>query len=245
MGQLGRGAGRHHLRHRYGRSHGGCLPPKGKPRVVVPARPEEDAEHTRPVAVDRRSGLVYFANQDVAQVFSVDRQGRVATVAGTGEPGFSGDGGPATAAQLYQPMGLAVDSRLAALYFSDNVTNRIRRVDANGVITTVAGTGPKAASGDGGPATLASFDPPELRSTNARRRCTSLTPSLTRSAGSTPRGRSPRWPGPGNRGSPETMDRRPWHASRRPPRWRSIPALGRCISPTSATGASGASMLRV
>lgn len=72
-------------------------------------------------------------------------------VAGTGVCGFSGDGGPAAAAQLDDPNGIAFDSE-GNLYFSDAKNHRIRRIDTAGVITTVAGTGQIGTSGDGGPA---------------------------------------------------------------------------------------------
>jgi len=80
-------------------------------------------------------------------------------VAGTGTAGFSGDGGPATAAQLNGPIGLAVDSE-DSLYIADQSNFRIRKVTAAGVISTVAGTGTAGFSGDGGPATVAQLNLP-------------------------------------------------------------------------------------
>ena len=86
-------------------------------------------------------------------------------MAGNGTTGYTGDGGPATSAEFYFPAGVAVDSA-GNLYIADDANNRIRKVDANGIITTVAGTGPSGAfgtggySGDGGPATSAElFEP--------------------------------------------------------------------------------------
>jgi sugar lactone lactonase YvrE len=87
------------------------------------------------------------------------------TVAGNGQPGFSGDNGPAVQASLnlrgfFQRQDLAVDGA-GNLYFTDTGNNRIRRVDAGtGIITTVAGNGNQAFSGDGGPATSASLNEP-------------------------------------------------------------------------------------
>src|ERR1035437_8017753 len=79
--------------------------------------------------------------------------GVITTVAGSGTGGFSGDNGPATSAQLYLPLGVAVDSA-GNLYIADNGNERIRKV-SNGVITTVAGSGTGGFSGDNGPATSA------------------------------------------------------------------------------------------
>lgn len=84
----------------------------------------------------------------------------ITTVAGTGLPGFGGDGGKATAAKLSSPRGLAVDAN-GALYIADTNNNRIRRVERDGVITTYAGNGkPTGAVGDEGPATLATIRGP-------------------------------------------------------------------------------------
>jgi len=84
----------------------------------------------------------------------------IATVAGTGARGFSGDGGPATAAQLQDPVGVAVDQAGNFLIVDEN-NHRIRKVDAaTQIITTVAGNGIAAFSGDGGPATSASLSFP-------------------------------------------------------------------------------------
>jgi sugar lactone lactonase YvrE len=84
----------------------------------------------------------------------------ITTAVGTGEKGFAGDGGPATEALLNGPFDVCFD-RAGNFYFSDTFNNRIRRVDASsGIITTIAGTGDKGYSGDGGPATDAALDEP-------------------------------------------------------------------------------------
>jgi hypothetical protein len=70
----------------------------------------------------------------------IDREGIISTVAGTGAPGFAGDGGPATDARLNTPAGLAFDGA-GRLYIADQGNDRVRRVDAGGMITTVAGRG--------------------------------------------------------------------------------------------------------
>lgn len=107
------------------------------------------------VAVDG-AGNLYISETSSSRVRKVDSSGIITTVAGQTKKtnGFSGDGGPATAATLYGPIGLIVDAS-GNLYIADNVNGRIRKVDAAGIITTYAGTGGGTAStpiGDGGPA---------------------------------------------------------------------------------------------
>ena len=103
------------------------------------------------------AGDLFFARQNT--VLRWDATTRVLTlVAGNGTPGFSGDNGPATSAQLYGPDGIAVDSA-GNLYIADSVNNRIRKV-SNGIITTVAGNGTAGFSGDNGPATSAQLYSP-------------------------------------------------------------------------------------
>lgn len=105
-------------------------------------------------------GALYVSDGTTHQVWQVGRDGgSQAVVAGTGEPGDSGDGGPASQAQLNRPEGLAVDGD-GALYIADRDNHRVRRVDADGTISTVAGTGEPGVSGDGVPATDAVLDQP-------------------------------------------------------------------------------------
>ena len=88
---------------------------------------------------------------------------QIETTAGTGQPGFSGDSGPATKAQLNNPYGL-VTGPDGALYICDMGNHRIRKVDRNGIITTAAGSGEKGWTGDGGAALNASLNEPyEIR----------------------------------------------------------------------------------
>src|SRR4051812_19701377 len=98
------------------------------------------------IALDRWGDL-YVADTDGHRVRKINPAGIVATIAGTGAPGFSGDGGPASAAQLNLPYGLTVD--LAGyLYIADLGNQRIRRVSPDGTIATVAGNGRKASGPD-------------------------------------------------------------------------------------------------
>src|SRR5262249_14275241 len=105
------------------------------------------------IAVDRLGNL-YLADTDHHRVRKVNTAGVITTLAGTGAAGFSGDGGPAGSAQLNLPYGVAVDAG-GVVYVADLGNHRVRRIDPNGVIRTVAGTGAKGSSGDGGPATAA------------------------------------------------------------------------------------------
>jgi RHS repeat-associated protein len=89
----------------------------------------------------------------------VGPDGIISTVAGIGDPGYSGDGGPATQAQLISPEGVFVDLD-GSFFIADIYNHRIRRVGSDGIITTVAGTGNYGFSGDGGPATQASLNGP-------------------------------------------------------------------------------------
>ena len=93
------------------------------------------------------------------RIVRVSPAGVITVVAGTGTCGFSGDGGPAAAAQLNNPSGLAFDSA-GNLYVADSNNERIRRIDRSGNISTVAGTGTPGFSGDGGPGINAKlYDP--------------------------------------------------------------------------------------
>jgi sugar lactone lactonase YvrE len=105
------------------------------------------------------AGNVYIADYSNHRVRRVDPGGTVVTVAGTGSPGFGGDGGPATAALLNGPMSLALDAA-GNLYIADTYNQRIRKVDTSGIITTVAGSGSRGFGGDGGAATAAQLKDP-------------------------------------------------------------------------------------
>jgi streptogramin lyase len=105
------------------------------------------------------SGELYIADSGNERIRRVDRSGTITTIAGTGVPGYSGDGGPAVAAQFDGPRGVAGDGA-GNLYVADDNNNRVRRIDPSGVVTTIAGTGSAEYSGDGGPARSAQLNHP-------------------------------------------------------------------------------------
>jgi sugar lactone lactonase YvrE len=109
------------------------------------------------------SGVCYFAGCDDGFGFplirKIDGNGIITTFAGGIIAGFGGDGGPAALAYLDGPMGFAAD-RSGNLFIADTFNNRIRKVDTNGTITTVAGNGTPGYGGDDGPATAASLNEP-------------------------------------------------------------------------------------
>jgi uncharacterized protein (TIGR03437 family) len=111
------------------------------------------------VAVDA-AGAVYIADMDNFRVRKVDTTGKISTVAGNGSFGFTGDNVPATQTALSSPTAVAVDGA-GNLYIADLFNYRVRKVNPQGIITTVAGTGVAGNSGDGGLATQARFETPE------------------------------------------------------------------------------------
>src|SRR5262245_32679128 len=96
--------------------------------------------------------LVMWANASLVAQGNI-----ITTVAGNGQRGFGGDGGPASEAMLNSPGSVAVDSN-GNIYIADWRNQRIRKISTNGIITTVAGNGQQGFSGDGGPAIDASLD---------------------------------------------------------------------------------------
>ncbi len=111
-------------------------------------------------AIDQE-GNVYISDFNSNRIRKVAPGGTITTVAGTGTPGFAGDGGPATAAKIFGPMGIALD-KSGNIYFADNYNQRIRKINmASGIISTIAGSGESGFAGNGAPATLAKFQSPE------------------------------------------------------------------------------------
>jgi sugar lactone lactonase YvrE len=110
------------------------------------------------VTVDM-AGNLYISDSYNFRIRKVTPGGVISTIAGQGTAGFSGDGGLATSAQLYLPMGISLDAS-DNLYIADYVNRRIREVASDGLINTVAGIGTQGFSGDGGPATLAQLHLP-------------------------------------------------------------------------------------
>lgn len=120
-----------------------------------------DATLQSPSAVAAAAdGSVYVLDDAAAVVRRVDADGTITTVAGTGTAGFSGDGGPATQAQLDSPQGISAAPD-GTVYIGDVRNRRVRRVGTDGIMSTVAGTGTRGYTGDGGPATAAELATPQ------------------------------------------------------------------------------------
>ncbi len=118
------------------------------------------------------SGNLYFSDTFNHRIRRVDRRtGLIGTIAGNGEAGYRGDGGPATQAAFNEPYGIAVD-RAGNIYVADRHNHCVRRIDgASGIVTTFAGNGGAGYSGDGGAAARASLvEPNGLAFDQAERR---------------------------------------------------------------------------
>src|ERR1700737_1440671 len=107
------------------------------------------------------AGNLFFSDTFNHRIRRVDaRSGVITTIAGNGEAGYGGDGGPAIRASLNEPYGIAID-RAGTIFVADRLNRRVRRIDgATGIVTTLAGTGEAAYSGDGGPASQAGLAEP-------------------------------------------------------------------------------------
>jgi sugar lactone lactonase YvrE len=105
------------------------------------------------------AGNIYISDWSNHCIRRISVAGIITTIAGNGTPGYTGDGGPATAANIDQPGQLFVDP-LDNLFFADAATHCIRKINSSGIISTIAGNGLAGFSGDGGPATSARFNMP-------------------------------------------------------------------------------------
>jgi len=102
---------------------------------------------------------IYLADCFNNRIRKINSSGIISTVAGNGTAGYTGDGGAATSAELYNPCGATIDAA-GNMYIADYSNHLIRKVDASGIITTYAGTGVAGFSGDGGPANVAELNNP-------------------------------------------------------------------------------------
>lgn len=110
-------------------------------------------------AVVAADGTVYLVDGNLAVVYAITPDGTMRRIAGTGSTAFSGDGGPATAAGM-SPISIR---RMpdGSLLIPDQINHRLRRIDGNGIITTIAGTGTCGDGGDNGPAIAATICNPQ------------------------------------------------------------------------------------
>ncbi len=104
-------------------------------------------------------GDIYFTDEGFHCIRKINTLGIISNIAGTGTPGFSGDGGLATLAKFEFPQGLALDAK-GNIYIADTYNMRIRKIDTLGIITTIVGIGTQGFSGDGGLSNLAQLDNP-------------------------------------------------------------------------------------
>jgi streptogramin lyase len=105
-------------------------------------------------------GALYLCDTANHKIRKVTPDGKITTVAGTGEPGGSGDGGPAIAAKLYEPYEVRFDAK-GDVFWVERLTHSVRQLEVKtGRIRTIAGTGTAGFSGDGGPATAAQLSDP-------------------------------------------------------------------------------------
>ncbi len=122
--------------------------------------PAREAELNKPWSVaEDNEGNLLIADAGNNVVRKVNSEGIITTIAGNGKPGYSGDGGPATDAQINNLQGIAADKD-GNVYITDAADNVIRRIDVNGMISTFAGNSHRGYKGDNGPATDAQLNQP-------------------------------------------------------------------------------------
>jgi sugar lactone lactonase YvrE len=123
-----------------------------------------EISYAREIALDK-AGNLFISDGYVNRVLKMNRSGIITTIAGNGTWGYSGDSGPATAAQLKYPGGITVDTA-GNIYFTESNNRIVRKVDPAGIISTFAGNGTIGYSGDGGPATSAQLTLPAALTTD-------------------------------------------------------------------------------
>lgn len=130
--------------------------------------PAQTSQLNRPrgLALDRQGNL-YIADTMNHRIRCIRPNGFIETVAGNGVRGYHGDGGPGVQAHLNAPLGVAVDS-LGNLLIADSGNHAIRKLNPLGIISTVAGSGGRGFSGDGGPPALAFFNSPSAVASDAQ-----------------------------------------------------------------------------
>jgi streptogramin lyase len=107
------------------------------------------------LALDKK-GNVYLADRINHQIRKLAPNGKIKTIAGTGDSSYYGDGGPATQAAFRDPVAITLD-KAGNLYVADAANNMVRKINTKGIISTIAGNGKHKDSGDGGPALQASL----------------------------------------------------------------------------------------
>jgi trimeric autotransporter adhesin len=129
--------------------------------------PATSATFAKPqgLALDQ-SGNLYISDPADNRIRMVSTKGIITTFAGTGQAGFSGDGGPAAQATMNYPQGIAFDSK-GDLIIADKFNNRVRSISPEGIISTIAGNGTAASAGNGGSAAAASLNRPYVVTTDS------------------------------------------------------------------------------
>lgn len=141
----------------------------GEPGYTGDGGPAIDATLNKPYDLKFDSAGNLYIAEEFHRVRKISPHGIITTFAGTGVAGYSGDNEPATKAELHHPYNILVDSQ-DRLLIADASNHVIRRIDQNGIITTIAGTGEAGYGGDGGHALQARFDGPQALSLDSANR---------------------------------------------------------------------------
>ena len=125
------------------------------------AGPATGAQLNFPTGITRGpDGSFYFCDTSNHRIRRLTADGKISTVAGSGQPGWSGDGGPALAAKLHEPYEVRFDAS-GNMFWVERLSHCVRKLDVkSGIVTTIAGTGTPGFSGDGGAATNAQLNEP-------------------------------------------------------------------------------------